>query len=207
MAEHTTAALDVALAYHRSWTSRDFDRAMTYIAEDIVCQTPAGRLDGAAGSTTCERSSTACRSTPHAEPQEAGNRPVTSDVTERRLRRRAAQQLFDELAVDYLEVPGVSRATMFGSDGLRVDTGFFAFVGRDGQLMPVSSASAISGVASTGSTGSTIRGRSTCRSRAVRWSRISPSTMATGLRGRWSTWRRPAFASCTRNCTRRTTRT
>ena len=47
MPEHTTAALDVALAYHRSWTSRDFDRAMTYIAEDIVCQAPAGRLEGA----------------------------------------------------------------------------------------------------------------------------------------------------------------
>ncbi len=47
MAEHTTAALDIALAYHRSWTSHDFDRAMTYIAEDIVCQAPAGRLDGA----------------------------------------------------------------------------------------------------------------------------------------------------------------
>jgi len=47
MTEHSTAALDVALAYHRAWTSHDFDRAMTYIAEDIVCQAPAGRLDGA----------------------------------------------------------------------------------------------------------------------------------------------------------------
>jgi hypothetical protein len=42
------AALDTALAYHRAWTSHDFDKAMTYIAEDIVCQAPAGRLDGAA---------------------------------------------------------------------------------------------------------------------------------------------------------------
>jgi len=47
MAEHTTGALNIALAYHRSWTSHDFDRAMTYIAKDIVCQAPAGRLDGA----------------------------------------------------------------------------------------------------------------------------------------------------------------
>jgi len=47
MAEHTTAALDIALAYHRSLTSHDFDGAMTYIAEDIVCQAPAGRLEGA----------------------------------------------------------------------------------------------------------------------------------------------------------------
>jgi hypothetical protein len=46
MAEHTTAALDVALAYHRSWTSRDFDRAMTYIAEDIVCGGMAALLGG-----------------------------------------------------------------------------------------------------------------------------------------------------------------
>ena len=42
------AALDTALAYHRAWTSHDFDRAMTYIAEDIVCQAPSGRLDGTA---------------------------------------------------------------------------------------------------------------------------------------------------------------
>ena len=42
------AALDTALAYHRAWTSHDFDTAMTYIAEDIVCQAPAGRLEGAA---------------------------------------------------------------------------------------------------------------------------------------------------------------
>lgn len=42
------AALDTALAYYRAWTSNDFERAMSYIAEDIVCQAPAGRLDGAA---------------------------------------------------------------------------------------------------------------------------------------------------------------
>ncbi len=42
------AALDTALAYYQAWTGGDFERAMTYIAEDIVCQAPAGRLDGAA---------------------------------------------------------------------------------------------------------------------------------------------------------------
>jgi len=47
MTEHSTAALDTALAYHRAWTNHDFDQAMTHIAEDIVCQAPAGRLDGA----------------------------------------------------------------------------------------------------------------------------------------------------------------
>ncbi|MHB8325485.1 MAG: nuclear transport factor 2 family protein [Candidatus Dormibacteria bacterium] len=48
MTENSSAALETALAYHRAWTSHDFEEAMTYIAQDIVCQTPAGRLDGAA---------------------------------------------------------------------------------------------------------------------------------------------------------------
>lgn len=43
---HSTA-LETALAYHRAWTSGDFERAMTYIADDIVCDAPAGRLTGA----------------------------------------------------------------------------------------------------------------------------------------------------------------
>src|SRR6478735_10480863 len=41
------AALDVAVAYHEAWTSKDFERAMTYVAEDIVCDAPAGRIEGA----------------------------------------------------------------------------------------------------------------------------------------------------------------
>jgi hypothetical protein len=41
------SALDVALAYYDAWTSRDFERAMTYIADDIVCDAPAGRIEGA----------------------------------------------------------------------------------------------------------------------------------------------------------------
>lgn len=41
-------ALVTALAYFRAWTSHDFDQAMAYIADDIVCQAPAGRLEGAA---------------------------------------------------------------------------------------------------------------------------------------------------------------
>lgn len=35
---------------------------------------------------------------------------MTSDLTERRLRRRAAEQLFDEVADDYLNQPRVNRA-------------------------------------------------------------------------------------------------
>lgn len=38
----------IALAYHRAWTSQDMDAAMKYVAEDVVCETPAGRLTGAA---------------------------------------------------------------------------------------------------------------------------------------------------------------
>ena len=40
-------ALQVALAYFEAWTSKDLDAAMSYIAEDIVCDAPAGRLEGA----------------------------------------------------------------------------------------------------------------------------------------------------------------
>jgi len=45
--EKPSPALDVALAYYRAWTSKDLEQAMTYIAEDIVCDAPAGRLEGA----------------------------------------------------------------------------------------------------------------------------------------------------------------
>ena len=43
-----SAALATAQAYYDAWTGKDFDRAMTYVAEDIVCDAPAGRLVGAA---------------------------------------------------------------------------------------------------------------------------------------------------------------
>jgi ketosteroid isomerase-like protein len=48
MTEFRSPALDVALAYHQAWTSHDLDKAMTYIADDIICDAPAGRLEGAA---------------------------------------------------------------------------------------------------------------------------------------------------------------
>jgi hypothetical protein len=41
-------ALRIALAYHEAWTTRDLERAMTYIADGIVCDAPAGRIEGAA---------------------------------------------------------------------------------------------------------------------------------------------------------------
>jgi ketosteroid isomerase-like protein len=39
-------ALQVALAYYEAWTSKDLDRAMSYISEDMVCEAPAGRIEG-----------------------------------------------------------------------------------------------------------------------------------------------------------------
>jgi len=47
MTESTSPALQTALAYFRAWTGHDIDTAMTYIAGDIVCQAPSGRLEGA----------------------------------------------------------------------------------------------------------------------------------------------------------------
>lgn len=48
MTETTSPALEVALAYFHAWTSHDLDEAMSYIADNIVCDAPSGRLEGAA---------------------------------------------------------------------------------------------------------------------------------------------------------------
>lgn len=42
----TSPALQIALAHHRAWTAKDLETAMTYIADDVVLDAPAGRLDG-----------------------------------------------------------------------------------------------------------------------------------------------------------------
>lgn len=42
----TSPALQTALAHHRAWTGKDLDSAMRYIADDVVCDAPAGRIDG-----------------------------------------------------------------------------------------------------------------------------------------------------------------
>ncbi len=47
MIKSDSPALKTALAYYQAWTSHDFERAMTFIAEGIVCHAPAGRLEGA----------------------------------------------------------------------------------------------------------------------------------------------------------------
>ena len=49
MTQDPSAALSVALAYYHAWTGRDVDRAMTYVADDIVCEAPTGRIEGVEG--------------------------------------------------------------------------------------------------------------------------------------------------------------
>ena len=46
--ETASPALRTALAYYYAWTSHQLDEAMSYVADDIVCDAPAGRLEGAA---------------------------------------------------------------------------------------------------------------------------------------------------------------
>lgn len=48
MTETASPALRTALAYYQAWTGHDLDQAMSFIADDIVCDAPPGRLAGAA---------------------------------------------------------------------------------------------------------------------------------------------------------------
>jgi ketosteroid isomerase-like protein len=47
MTDTSSPALRTWLAYYEAWTSHDLDKAMSYVADDIVYDTPAGRLEGA----------------------------------------------------------------------------------------------------------------------------------------------------------------
>jgi len=47
MTEHPSPALQVALAYYQAWTSKDIEAAMGHLADDVVCDAPAGRIEGA----------------------------------------------------------------------------------------------------------------------------------------------------------------
>jgi len=42
----TSSALQTALAHHRAWTGKDLATAMTYLADEVVLDAPAGRLTG-----------------------------------------------------------------------------------------------------------------------------------------------------------------
>jgi ketosteroid isomerase-like protein len=48
MIDDSSPALRVALDYYRAWTAKDLDAAMAYVAHDVVCDAPAGRIEGAA---------------------------------------------------------------------------------------------------------------------------------------------------------------
>ena len=41
-----SAALHVALSYYEAWTAHDFDDTMSYIADEIICDAPVGRIVG-----------------------------------------------------------------------------------------------------------------------------------------------------------------
>jgi ketosteroid isomerase-like protein len=46
MSDTTSPALRAMLAYYQAWTSHDLEKAMSYIADDFVCDAPSGRLEG-----------------------------------------------------------------------------------------------------------------------------------------------------------------
>lgn len=41
-----STSLETVLDYHRAWTGGDVDRAMTIVADEIVCRAPGGDLRG-----------------------------------------------------------------------------------------------------------------------------------------------------------------
>lgn len=47
MTDSTPRAVQIAGAYHRAWADKDLDLVMSYVAEDIICDAPAGRIEGA----------------------------------------------------------------------------------------------------------------------------------------------------------------
>lgn len=48
MTDNHGKALQTVLAYHEVWRTNDIEQTMGFIADDIVCDAPAGRLEGAA---------------------------------------------------------------------------------------------------------------------------------------------------------------
>jgi hypothetical protein len=40
-------ALETALAYFDAWSRKDIDRMMSRVADDIICDAPPGRIEGA----------------------------------------------------------------------------------------------------------------------------------------------------------------
>jgi ketosteroid isomerase-like protein len=48
----TSPALNVAQDYAQAWTSGDIDKALSFLADNIVCEAPAGRVEGLAAHRT-----------------------------------------------------------------------------------------------------------------------------------------------------------
>jgi len=46
MNDEKSPALGVALAYYQAWSNKDLDLALSYVANDVVCDAPAGRIVG-----------------------------------------------------------------------------------------------------------------------------------------------------------------
>jgi len=46
MTGHDSPALEVARAYYQAWTGKDIEAALRHLADDVVCDAPAGRLQG-----------------------------------------------------------------------------------------------------------------------------------------------------------------
>jgi limonene-1,2-epoxide hydrolase len=44
-----SGALSVAMAYYRAWTAKDLDAAMRHVADDVILDSPLGRIEGADG--------------------------------------------------------------------------------------------------------------------------------------------------------------
>ncbi|HEX5534908.1 MAG TPA: nuclear transport factor 2 family protein [Actinomycetales bacterium] len=44
--EGAAAAVTAALEYYTAWTQRDIDGALSRLAEHVVCEAPAGRIEG-----------------------------------------------------------------------------------------------------------------------------------------------------------------
>ncbi len=76
-------ALEVALAYFDAWTHQDFDRAMTYIAENILCERAGGTCPRVLAPTG-PRWRRSCRSapTPRSSPPSATTTPRCSCTTQ-----------------------------------------------------------------------------------------------------------------------------
>ena len=49
MDQHSSPALDVALAYYHAWTGKDIDKAMGHVSDDIVCDNPINKVEGIEG--------------------------------------------------------------------------------------------------------------------------------------------------------------